>query len=1076
MTSSDKYQKFTPLEHILKRPDSYVGSIEEQTSELHWILSEDKMSMIQKPIKFRPAFQKIFDEILVNAIDQSSEDRLLDTIRVNVNLEAESITVMNTGSGIPIEIHEKEKVYIPEMIFGNLLTSSNYDDSKKRTVGGRNGYGAKLTNIFSKRFEIEIVDVKTHQKYIQIWENNMRSLTKPKITKCNNAKGYVKFTFFPDFEKFGMTSFQDDDIVALLEKRTYDACACTHEKVNVYYNDIKLNIKSFEKYVDLYIGNKKNTNRVFDKCNRWEVCVCHSPEGFKQISYVNGIHTVDGGSHVESVSSKIITELIKNYKGKQTIKNNFVKDHLFIFVKSTLENPTFTTQTKTECTSKYSSFGSRFEVTEDFIKKVSKLGIIDDALALSKHKEQRELTKTDGKKKITLKGIIKLEDANKAGSSLSADCTLILTEGDSAKTFAISGLSIIGRDRYGVFPLRGKLLNAREATVKQLIENEEINYLKQILGIQTGREYTNASQLRYGKIMILTDADNDGSHIKGLIMNAIHYLCPSLMNIEGMFCAMITPILKITKGNQLNSFYTQKDFDDWKHSNNISGWNVKYYKGLGTSTSDEAKEYFKAMDRNLVTYTWDSLSEDHLLLAFKKENADKRKEWIIDGIERNEVIEYGKETNISFPDFINKDLIHFSIADCDRSIPHLVDGLKPSQRKIIYAMRKRGNKEIKVSQLAGYVSSETSYHHGEASMMSTIINLAQTHVGSNNWNLLKPNGGFGTRLLGGKDAASPRYIFTMLTDKCLKLFIDTDDKVLTYLEDDGTSIEPEFFVPTLPLILINGADGIGTGFSCNIPCYNPEDIKENINFILNGKQQKQMIPWYSGFTGTIESNETFDSFLVKGVYKQINKNTIEITELPIGMWTTDYKAFLEDILDVKVQSYINNSTESTVKFTIKYFPDKFKDIWKYFKLTKTLKTTNMHLYDSNNNMKKYVNPQQIITEFVDVRLKYYTLRKDNIMKNLSRELNILQNKVRFIDMIVNDTLIVFKQQKKQIIEKLKEHKFNTVDKTFDYLLDMKIHFLTDDQIKKFEKDKQTIDKKIRDLEKLSNIDMWKKEL
>jgi len=1076
MTSSEKYQKYTPLDHILKRPDSYVGSIEEHTSESYWVLSDDKTSMVQKSVKFVPAFYKIFDEILVNAIDQSSQDPLLDCIKVNVDIENQSISCMNTGQGIPIEIHEKEQVYIPEMIFGSLLTSSNYDDSKKRTVGGRNGYGAKLTNIFSTRFEIEIVDIKTHQKYNQVWENNMRIVHKPKITKCKNAKGYVKFIFFPDFEKFKMEKLTDN-IVALIEKRTYDACACTNDKVNVYYNDVKLNIKSFEKYVDLYIGNKKDTNRVFEKTNRWEVCVCHSPNGFKQVSFVNGIFTLDGGSHVESVASRVVSKLIENYRGKQTIKSNFVKEHLSIFVKSTIENPVFNTQTKTECTSKYASFGSRFEVTDDFVKKITKLGILDDALALSKHKEQRELSKTDGKKKMTIKGIAKLDDATKAGGSSSADCTLILTEGDSAKTFAISGLSIVGRELYGVFPLRGKLLNAREATVKQLLENEEINSLKQILGIQTDKVYTSAKELRYGKILILTDADHDGSHIKGLIFNALHYLCPSLVNITGIFTAMITPILKIKKGNQMVSFYTQTDFEEWKEHNSIFGWNVKYYKGLGTSTADEAKDYFKDLARNVVQYSWDEESEENLLLAFKKENADKRKKWIVDGIVRNEVIEYGEEKQtITFPEFINKDLIHFSIADCDRSIPNMIDGLKRSQRKIVFAMRKRNNKESKVSQLAGYISSETCYHHGEASMMSTIINMAQNYVGSNNYNLLKPNGGFGTRLQGGKDAASPRYIFSQLTNICLKLFNNDDDKILTYLNDDGTSIEPDFFVPTLPLILINGAEGIGTGFSCNIPCFNPEDIKNSINCVLTGKEMPKLTPWYNGFTGTIEPNENYDSFLVKGKYTQIKNNVIEITELPIGMWTQDYKSFLEDILDDKVQSYVNHSTDTTVRFVIKYFPERIKDIWKDFKLTKNMKTTNMHLFDENGNMKKYNTPQEIIRDFVGIRLKYYTMRKENMLKNMNRDLNILQNKIKFIDMIVNEELIVFKQVKKIIIEKLKFHKFNTVDKNFDYLLDMKIHFLTDDQIKKFEKDKNEIEKKITDLDKQSNINMWKKEI
>ena len=1062
MGSSERYKKYTPLEHILKRPDSYIGSIESQES-LEWVLSEDKTSIVQELLQYRPGLFKIFDEVLVNAIDQNSQDHQMDTLKVNVGEEEGSISIYNTGKGIPIEIHKTEQIYIPEMIFGELLTSSNYNDEEKRTVGGRNGYGAKLTNIYSLKFEIEIVDVSSKQKYVQTWTNNMRNKTTPKITSCKNGKGYVKITFIPDLEKFEMTKLTKD-IIKLFERRTYDACANTSDKVNVYYNETKLTYKTFEKYIDLYIGNKKNTQRVFDKSHRWEVGICHSPDGFKQVSFVNGISTSVGGSHVESVSSNITKKMTEMYKGKNVIKQGFLKDHMMIFVKSTLENPTFNTQTKVECTSKYSSFGSRFQITEDFMKKVMKLGIIEDALALTKHKEERDLSKTDGKKKTRIKGLPKLEDADKAGTSESENCTIIFTEGDSAKTFAVSGLSIVGRDKYGVFPLRGKLLNAREATTLQLLNNEEIKAIKQILGIQSGKEYTKASEFRYGRIMILTDADYDGSHIKGLLINVLHYLCPSMVNIEGMFTAMITPVLKITKGSQQHSFYTINEFETYKETNSLTGWKIKYYKGLGTSTSNEAKEYFKNMSKNLVEYEWDENSEESLLLAFKKENADRRKDWIINGIKNNEHLDFSVN-KLLFQDFINKELILFSIADCERSIASMVDGFKRSQRKVLYSMRKK-KEEMKVSQLAGYISSDTCYHHGEQSMMSTIINMAQDYMGSNNKNLLLPNGGFGTRLQGGKDAASPRYIFSKLSPYAEKVFNKNDDDILNYLEDDGTKIEPEYFVPTLPLVLINGTEGIGTGFSSYVPCYKEEDIKDYIKTKLNSIEPKSLKPWYNNFKGTIDSNEDNTMFTIKGVYKQINTTTVEITELPVGLWTQDYKEFLESITDTKIHSYKNQSTESTIKFTVRYFPDKIKDILKDLRLVKTIRTTNMHLFDKNGQMKKYSSPEEIINEFIDIRLEYYEKRKEYMLNKMKRNKSILKNKVKFVQQIVNDEIIVFKKSKKQITEMLKENSFSTVDRSYDYLLTMQ----------KLLKEYEKTSNEIKDLETKTSNDLWNFDL
>ena len=946
MSTSSKYQKYTQLEHILARPDTYVGSLEKEI-EKQWVVEGDKM--VQKQIVHVPGLFKIFDEILVNAIDQCSVDETVDCIKVWVNNEEGEITVMNTGKGIPVEIHEKEGIYIPEMIFGNLLTSSNYDDNEKRTTGGRNGYGAKLANIFSEKFEIETVDKVRGLMYKQSWYNNMSEKSKADIKK-STQKGYAKFTFKPDLKRFKMKTL-DYDIVAMMEKRVYDTCACTPSKVSVYYNDKKLGYKTFEKYVDMYIGNKKENMRVYEAGKRWEVAIAHS-DGFKQISFVNGISTSVGGTHVEHVVRQVIQKLIDRMTAKNAnhnVKANYIKEHMFVFVKAVLENPSFSSQTKTECTLKVTNFGSRYEASEEFMKKVQKLGIMDDALALTKHKEMRELSKTDGKKKVTVKNVPKLDDANKAGTAQSGKCTLILTEGDSAKAFAISGLSIVGRDYYGVFPLRGKMLNVREATSKQLMENAEINALKQILGLQQNKEYKTVDELRYGKVMILTDADVDGSHIKGLIMNFIHTFWPSLM-YQDFITAMVTPIMKARKGNDVKSFYSLSEYEQWTKTVNIKSWKLKYYKGLGTSTSTEAKEYFKEMERNIVHYKGTSKTDNSMELAFKKENADKRKEWILKGIKENKVVNF-EDKEVEYTTMINEDLIWFSIADVTRSIPSVMDGMKPSQRKVIYGCRKRGNNDIKVSQLAGYVSTETAYHHGEQSLMSTIVQLAWDFVGTNNMNLLLPIGQFGTRLIGGKDAASPRYIFTNLSEDGQKMFHIDDDAILEYMEDDGTKVEPKYYLPKLPLVLINGAEGIGTGFSTSVPCYNPVDITENIKRALTGKELKEMIPWYRGFDGKIKKIDEEDGkYITIGKYIYIN-GKLEIKELPIGRWTQDFKELLDKYLDTKVENYENHSTESKVNFTIKLTKDynrkiNEETIVKDFKLTTNLSTRNMHLFNS----------------------------------------------------------------------------------------------------------------------------------
>lgn len=1074
--ASSKYQKYTPLEHILARPGMYIGSVEFDSSK-QWIIEENQF--VEKNVLFSPGLYKIFDEILVNAIDQSTMDTELDKIAVNVNKEEGFVSVLNTGNGIPIEMHETHKVYIPELIFGNLLTSSNYDDTQQRTTGGTNGLGAKLTNVFSTHFIVETVN--EGKKYIQEWKNNMSEKSKPKITKCNK-KGYVKITFYPDFEKFKMKSFQDTNIVELFEKRTYDACACTHEKVKVYFNDKQINVKTFEKYTQLYLPDK--TPKLMFYANNWEICVAPTTkDSFRQVSFVNGINTSIGGSHVDCVMGQLIKKITETLTSKHKdlkVKPQYIKDHMFVFIKCLIVNPSFSSQLKTECTTRYKDFGSRLEITDDQIKKVLKLGFIEDIIALAKHKENRELNKTDGKKSSSIRGIPKLEDAVKAGTSQSNKCTLILTEGDSAKTFAISGLSIVGRDYYGVFPLKGKLLNVREATTKQLMDNTEINNIKQILGLQQGKVYKNTDDLRYGHVMILTDADVDGSHIKGLFINFIHTFWSSLLqNIPDFLVSMRTPIIKASLRQSVKEFYTQIDFERWyKNTPMVKQWKIKYYKGLGTSTSNEAKEYFKQLERNVVKYTYDKTDNSSVVLAFQKNKSDERKTWITQGTEKNETLD-SSTNNVSVNDFIHKDLIWFSIHDNVRSIPNIMDGLKPSQRKILYVCRKRNiTNEIKVSQLSGIVSSEAAYHHGEVSLMSTIINMAQNFVGSNTMNLLEPIGQFGTRLLGGKDAASPRYIFTKLSEHVKYLFNSNDDPILTYLEDDGMKIEPQYYVPILPLVLINGAEGIGTGYSTNIPCFNPDDIKQNIICYLNSKEMKEMVPWYPNFKGSIHDKGN-GSYVTKGVWKlSENKKAIKITELPIGKWTNVYKEFLDSLLDKNIiKKYENHSSESDVHFIVhstSEFTDDTDAIESILKLTSSLSTTNMHLFNEKGIITKYNDVNYIIKNFVDIRLKYYNIRKEYLLHTWSEQLNTLGDKIRFIKLVINEDIIVFRRNKQNIKEQLENHEFSS--KQFDELLSIKLHAFTEEELVKLENEITKIKTNMNVLKQKSKHDLFIDEL
>ncbi|XP_066443442.1 DNA topoisomerase 2-alpha [Eleutherodactylus coqui] len=1130
------YQKKTQLEHILLRPDTYIGSVEPLTQQM-WVYDAEE-GLNCRDVTFVPGLYKIFDEILVNAADNKQRDSTMSCIKVTIDAENNTVSVWNNGKGIPIVEHKVEKVYVPALIFGQLLTSSNYDDEEKKVTGGRNGYGAKLCNIFSTKFTVETACKEYKKVFKQTWSDNMLTAGESKI-KAFDGEDYTCITFQPDLSKFKM-QILDKDIVALMSRRAYDVAGAA-KGVKVFLNGKRLPVTGFRSYVDLYLKGKVdetgNSLKVIHEVvnDRWEVCLTMSEKGFQQISFVNSIATTKGGRHVDYVADQVIAKIIdvvkKKNKGGVSVKPFQVKNHMWLFVNSLIENPTFDSQTKENMTLQLKSFGSKCVLSDKFIKAATGCGIVESILNWVMFKAQTQLNKKCSAVKHTkIKGMPKLDDANDAGSKHSGDCTLILTEGDSAKTLAISGLSIVGRDRFGVFPLRGKLLNVREASHKQIMENAEINNIIKIVGLQYKKNYDDAESLktlRYGKIMIMTDQDQDGSHIKGLLINFIHHNWPSLLR-HRFLEEFITPIIKVTKNKEELSFYSIPEFEEWKNSSDShKSWKIKYYKGLGTSTSKEAKEYFADMERHRIPFKYSGPMDDAAItLAFSKKKIDDRKEWLTNFMEDRrqrrlhglpEDYLYGKSTKyLTFNDFINKELILFSNSDNERSIPSLVDGLKPGQRKVLFTCFKRNDKrEVKVAQLAGSVAEMSAYHHGETSLMMTIINLAQNFMGSNNINLLQPIGQFGTRLHGGKDAASPRYIFTMLSPLARLLFPSMDDNVLKFINDDNQKVEPEWYIPIIPMVLINGAEGIGTGWSCKIPNYDVREIVNNIRKMLDGEEPQPMLPSYKNFKGVIEGLGT-NQYIINGEVSVLDATTIEISELPVRTWTQNYKEqVLEPMLNgtekapALITDYKEYHTDTTVRFIVKMTEEKLAQaeaagLHKVFKLQTPLTCNSMVLFDHTGCLKKYETILHIFHEFYELRLRYYGLRKDWLLGMLTAEASKLSNQARFILEKIDGKIVIENKPKKEMIQILVQRGYDsdpikawkqtqekeeagelieeedtetsTTGPDYNYLLGMPMWNLTKEKKDELCKQRDTKIAELEDLKKKSPTDMWKADL
>lgn len=1112
---ASKYQQKTDKQHILDNPDTYIGSVEEVDADL-WILNDSGDRIIEKNMKYIPGLFKLFDEGIVNCRDhvvrmtqavENGQSNALPVTYIDISIQDDGTIIMiNDGNGIDVAQHPEYKIWIPELIFGHLRTSTNYDKTEKKIVGGKNGFGFKLVLIWSTSGSIETIDHVRGLKYKQEFNNNLDEICKPSITKCK-TKPYTKITFKPDYQRLGINGLTPD-IISLLKKRVYDVAAVTDKNLKVKYNSQLIPVKNFQQYIDMYIGDKSAAPRVYEENGaRWEYAVALTPTNeFVQISFVNGIHTSKGGKHVEYILNQITRKLVDYIEKKKKVKvnPNSIKEQLILFLRCDIENPAFDSQTKDYMNTPSSKFGSKCDVSDKFIERVAKMGVMDAACALTEVKENKAAKKTDGTKTKNIHGIPKLTDANWAGTDKSKDCIIILCEGDSAKAGIISGLSSEDRNTIGVYPMRGKILNVRDEPVKKISENKEIAEIKKILGLQTGKRYKDINDvhhnLRYGKILFMTDQDLDGSHIKGLGINLFQSEWPTLFEIPGFIGFMNTPILKARKGNEELMFYNDGEYEEWKEDNDTKGWKIKYYKGLGTSTGKEFREYFEK--KKIVGFTYNGKSSDDAVdMVFNKKRANDRKDWLEIDYDRTCYLDTSKPT-IPYEDFINKELIHFSKYDCDRSIPNLMDGLKISLRKILFAAFKKNlTTEIKVAQFSGYVSEHSCYHHGEQSLNKAIKGMAQNFVGSNNINLLVPSGQFGTRLKGGDDSASERYIFTYLNKITRQIFPTADDNILTYLNDDGTSVEPIFYAPIIPMVLVNGSKGIGTGFSTDIMCYNPIDIISYIQSKLKNETTNiDFIPYYEGFTGTIQKLSD-DKFLIKGIYENVGVDKIRVTELPVGYWTEDFKELLEKLIDpgvdkdgkkipAIVKDYEDMSKDTTVDFTITFVKGKLAELEsskgdygcngleKILKLYTTNTTTNMHLFNSEDKLKKYETITSIIDDYFEVRLSMYETRKKYLIDALEKELVLLSNKARYIKENLDDTIDLRKKTKSQVIEMLESKHYDKIgdDEEYKYLVKMPMDSVTQENVKKLMNER---DNKQVELETIKNTtihQMWNSEL
>lgn len=1067
----------TPIEHVRSNNGMYVGS--KMLTPREELLLVDK-SIVKQVVTVPEAAVHIFVELLANAIDNinRSVEAGVNPGTIIVNVDRTTVTVSNQGCPIEVKPMPGSNLLIPEVIFGVLLSSTNFDGGHDRI--GCNGIGAKATCILSTSFSVEIYDSFNHKHYKQQWRPVMVS-DPPFVEDYYGSGSSVTVSYVMDFDYFGYQVRQHPDEFFYIVGRLC-AESCFNARVPVIYNNFNMSSISSTilDYGMLYFGKVSNSVVYYEWApgvettrdergieyvkNGYEfplieMAIFDAEQGGNVVSFANGILTSEGGVHAEAAIKAVSNALVDyvnnkcNGKSKDTTESapkitmRDIRRLVSIAVSVHVVNPSYVSQSKTKLKD------HQFDITlpPRIINQIKKWDLTKKLEEELRSKQMKILKKTNGSKKRFI-GKTKGDDANKAGTKNSQQCTLAIVEGESAKNYhtVMLGIHPEGRDTFGVLPIRGKLRNATKATPLQMAENSEFCEIKKLLGLEEGVDYkipSNRNKLRYGKLMILTDADDDGIHIKGLIIALFTNYYPSILEID-FIIDYRTPYLRARKGTQRMSFYFEKEFIAWQAVNpDWKSWNFKYCKGLGSSSKEDVKEDYNSP--YVVNFKYDQYAKQWVDLAFHPELADDRKRWLATKNTNAGIESVNKIQPIS--KFVDDELAIYCLTSIRRSIPRIEDGLKPSQRKIIHGMLKKWGtnlnkcREIKIGILAAFVTENCKYHHGD-SLSDTIVTMARDFVGSNNLPYFTQKSMLGTRDEGGKDAAQPRYT-TTTPNWWIRYWIDPrDDALLTHVVDEGEPVEPEFYITLFPIWAINGCQGIATSVSTYIPNHNTLDVIGWLKDRIRGTPRQELIPYYNGFQGTIEvvdkrkyifTNEEEDnpledhpraeyyketvsgsgkySFVSYGNFTISSTGLIEITELPIGLWTSNYKEKLIQLeTDKRISNLRNRSDDVNVYFSFdRFVPDNknsktvsHSDLG----LRRSYGMTNMVLL-TGSYAKHYNDMTEMLEAFYQFRLPLYEKRKISMIDILNKKKHDLSQRAKFIIAVISGSLVIIVDRK-----------------------------------------------------------------
>lgn len=1119
--------KLNPFDKVRLRPAAYIGEVKNIEKE-EWVFDEDTQTIVKKLIKYNTGMLHLFVEILSNAIDNTWRSKDFGYKMTYISIEANAdptsdsygwMTIKNDGYPIPVELREythenyrtgkvtKEMAYPADYFWGEFDAGTNYKEDWRRKSSGLHGIGGKIVTALSSQVIIDHADPNNKKKYYKSYQGGGKVQGKPSITPYVKKNGYTSVSFLPDadYEFFLPNSTIDDDFVSLIKRYAYEASMITGLKV--FFNEEEVVVKNLEKYSRFFYPDAKEHKLIRFAAPNGDECVIVSGdipevnvmEKPPQVSWVNGINTSEGGIHVDAWTRAIFPKLVKAFNTKKRGKNvpeikvtaKRLYPWLTLYVRAESFGALFESNAKKIFTSyKINETETSDKIvlnepeSEEFtrsineaVKKIMKwdfISFIEEQLIA-----EAETQSNKDNAKVSSKFIEeKYEDANMVEKE-PENCILIICEGSSAHAMARKLVPNLpgGRDYWGVYELRGKFLNLSKAATTKINSNKEFKVLKQMTGLIPLTDYStleSRKSLRYGGFWLLTDADPDGMHIRGLVLSSLNTFWPSIISKnpkDTMLSDMQTYAVTVYSkdGKLTKGYYTVEEFEKEKASLDKGSY-VRYLKGLGTHKPEEIQSY---LEKELMVRTFykDPRGTKAIEMAFVDGSAG-RKEWMMNALKSGQKPDnFQLNGNLSLSKFVYNDMVPYVIMSLDRAIPSIWDGLKDSQRKCIYGGLKQkypkplGAKEM--LSVTGEIKSITQYHHGE--LGPTVARMGQYFPGSNNINYFKPDGLFGTRELNGTDIAKERYLQTGPEEICSFIFSGMDDPILERRDsDDGRSkLEYKHYVPVIPMILVNGCEGIATGWASTIPCYNPLDLVAWIRAWLKGTSLKKPLkPWYRGYKGTIEllgsDGKPWDpssgshpaKWLSRGILtktkepwdkppytkgsKKVKDPKWVIEEIPIGLsinaikthinfFMTGVKTMKGDKAKSKEKKVAKAKGKPQVTARIKPRLRDFRNYSKSnspwieilptkdfvpdidtkgnFDLLKKVHSFNkMYLLNAEGIPTKYSTPEEILQEWCELRKGVYTERMKWWLSRWERDRVRQSQKYKFVKMVRDGTL------------------------------------------------------------------------